>query len=40
MNKSAKNICVITGSRADYDLLQPIIKGLSKIINGYSNEQN
>ncbi len=31
MNKSAKNICIITGSRADYDLLLPIIKGLSKI---------
>ena len=31
MIKSGKNICIITGSRADYDLLKPIIKGLSKI---------
>ena len=31
MTKSIKNICIITGSRADYDLLQPIIRGLSKI---------
>ncbi len=31
MSKLVKNICVITGSRADYDLLLPIIKGLSKI---------
>ena len=31
MTKSVKNVCIITGSRADYDLLQPIIKGLSKI---------
>ena len=31
MIKSGKNICIITGSRADYDLLKPVIKGLSKI---------